>query len=520
MMSPASQVPAFQAAAEAGAWLRACLGQHANLTMDSRHVARGDGFLAAPGLRVDGRQFVTDALRRGAAAVLSQADEQDNSAAGTGLPVPHRRLPDLARQAGEVAAAFYGNPSAAMQVLAVTGTNGKTSCASWFADGAADAGAPAAAIGTLGVVTYGTTAAASLQADGVALTTPDAVSMQRVLAGLARQGVATVALEASSIGLHQGRLAGVQIDAAIFTNLTRDHLDYHGSFEQYQQAKAQLFQTPGLKIAIVNGDDPAAEAMLAAVEPGVRTIAYGSEPGRFGHQADEQVSITAITANAAGMRLTLAGAFGPAQLQLNMIGRFNAFNAAAVWAAWCAFGVAPDQAAVRLGQLASVPGRMQLVQQADAPLVVIDFAHTPDALSAALQALTDQAAARGGRLWCVFGCGGDRDPGKRPEMAAAAQAVADCLVLTSDNPRSEAPATILQQMQAGLSAPAWLVEADRRVAVTAAVQAADANDIILVAGKGHENYQDINGVRTPFLDEAVATDALRARAAARGGADV
>ncbi len=512
-MNAVAQQPSFTAAAEAGLWLRKTLNAGADLHLSSLDVAQGDGFLAMPGQTVDGRRFIADAIERGAAAVLAQHESTQTPAQIEPASVAQATLAELTRHCGDVAAAFYGDPSEALEIIAVTGTNGKTSCANWIASGGATDATSTAAIGTLGVRQYqGGDLSVSPVAQVPALTTPDAVSLQRVLAALVRAGTTSVAIEASSIGLDQHRLGGVKVDAAIFTNLSRDHLDYHGSDQAYAQAKALLFARPELKVAIVNGDDPAAEQMLAETAPGVQTIAYGFTPARHGSAARQKVTIAAIEPGESHDVLHLAGDLGETSVPVELTGRFNALNAAAVWATWRALGVSEVDSSQRLTKLLPVPGRMQAIRVDGAPLAIVDYAHTPDALQSVLSALTDQAKTRGGKLWCVFGCGGDRDNGKRPLMAAAAEAVADELVLTSDNPRGESAEQILNQMLAGLKEAPRAVITDRAGAIEAAVSQAGLNDIVLVAGKGHEATQEIAGVKHPFLDEAVALAALQRRA--------
>lgn len=503
----------------AGAWLRSTLGPAAHLTQDSRAITPGDGFVACPGRSSDGRDYITSALARGAAALVIHASA--NEPMPTSIPVPWRRVPALADRQGELAAAFYGDPSTRMDVVAVTGTNGKTSCANWIASGLAGRGGTAA-IGTLGLRRYGTVDevaadAATVDTTGLAsLTTPDAVSMQRDLASLRDEGVVCVAVEASSIGLDQHRLAGTAIDVAVFTNLSRDHLDYHHTMADYARAKQRLFARDDLRVAIVNGDDPAAVQMLDAIAVGrssTRSIAYGFEPDRYAPGAQEKLAITGFETRASGSVLSLTGTLGSATVELQLVGRFNALNAAAVCASWLALGLSFSDAMDRLAVLRPVDGRLQAVEVAGTPgpLVVVDYAHTPEALAAALDALAEPCAARGGVLWCVFGCGGDRDAGKRPLMAAACEARAGRLVLTSDNPRSESPLAIIAAMQTGLTRAPWLVEADRAQAITAAVLAADPRDIVLIAGKGHEATQEIAGRRYPFSDQRVARQALQTR---------
>jgi UDP-N-acetylmuramoyl-L-alanyl-D-glutamate--2,6-diaminopimelate ligase len=353
--------------------------------------------------------------------------------------------------------------------------------------------------------------------------------MQALFARFAARGVGAVAIEASSIGLHQHRLDGTRIAVAVYTNLTRDHLDYHGTMQAYAQAKAALFAWPGLRAAVVNLDDPWHATMLGEVAPGTLRIGYrigtpdaaedtgGEAACRLAAgEVDRRLVVTALAPTAHGMRIDVDGDWGRASVATPLLGRFNAANLMAVCGAWLALGMRFDDAIARLARLRPVPGRLQAVAApagAPAPLAVVDYAHTPDALENALVALRPVADARGGQLWCVFGAGGDRDPGKRPLMAAAARRCAARVVLTSDNPRSESPERILDDVQAGLDAAPALRDADRARAIAEALARAEAADVVLIAGKGHEPYQEIAGVRHPFLDAEHAARALARRAA-------
>ena len=491
------------AAAQAGRWLRAGLAAGANLSADSRRVQAGDGFLACPGERVDGRDFVVDAIERGAAAIVYDPRGRTLPA----LPVPSCSVAGLRDRAGEVASVFYGTPSARVPLVAVTGTNGKTSCTQWIARGLAQARRPAAVVGTLGAgLVGGPEDEAGLTDFG--LTTPDAVTLQRMLAGFVAAGAGAVALEASSIGIEQGRLAGTRIATAVFTNLSRDHLDFHGDMQAYAHAKRRLFGWCGLQAAVVNGDDPQADAILGAVEPGVRTIAYGLSPGTHGARAREMLRAGRVDERRDGIEVDLDGDFGAGRVRLSLLGRFNVSNALAAAGAWLASGLDFDAVRERLERIRPVPGRMQQVVRDGRPLAVIDYAHSPDALEKVLAALRPVAAARGGRLWCLFGAGGDRDRGKRAPMAAAVERGADLLAITSDNPRSEPPERILADLRAGLTLAPWLVEPDRARAIGRVLGAAGADDVVLIAGKGHEPYQEVDGKRLPFSDLAHARAAL------------
>jgi UDP-N-acetylmuramoyl-L-alanyl-D-glutamate--2,6-diaminopimelate ligase len=515
-----------QRAADVARWLASVLPAGATLVADSRAVARGDAFFAYPGERADGRRFVEQALARGAAALVIEPP------AASAWPVPHREVAGLKRLCGPIADAFLGAPTARLDVVAVTGTNGKTSCTQWIAQGLQSAERPSAVIGTLG-------AGQPDALEDVGLTTPDALALQALFARFAAGGTVAVAIEASSIGLHQHRLEGTRIAVAVHTNVTRDHLDYHGTMAAYAQAKAALFAWPGLRAAVVNLDDPWHAAMLAEVAPGVQRIGYridlpaddvqaapGRETGADGGspachlaagEVDRRLVARTVVPTAQGMRIAFDGDFGAATLETPLIGRFNVSNLLAVAASWLALGMGFEQVISRLGRLRPVPGRLQAVAAeaggAPAPLAVVDYAHTPDALANALDALRPVARARGGVLWCVFGAGGDRDPGKRPLMGSIAQRCADRVVLTSDNPRGEPPEAILDAIASGLSAPPVLRVADRARAIAQALAQAGPQDVVLIAGKGHEPYQEVAGVRHPFLDADHAARGLARRSA-------
>ncbi len=517
-------------AADVARWLRGVLPAGGALVADSRRVAPGDAFFAYPGERADGRRHVAQAIERGAAALVVES----GGAPAADAPVPQRRVAGLRRLAGPIADAFHGEPTARIDVVAVTGTNGKTSCSQWVAQGLHAAGRRAAVVGTIGagrLVDGAPGDAASAGLEDTGLTTPDALSLQALFARFAADGVDAVAIEASSIGLHQHRLEGTRIAVAAFTNLTRDHLDYHGTMQAYADAKARLFAWPGLRAAVVNLDDPWHATMLAQVAPSVRRIGYRIEaPGGAGADApaeaggspachlaagevDRLLVATSIEPATLGARIGLDGDWGRATLETTLLGRFNVSNLLAVAGCWLALGLPFDAVLARLGALRPVPGRLQAVDAggAPAPLAVVDYAHTPDALANALDALRPVARARGGLLWCVFGAGGDRDPGKRPLMGAVAQRFADRVVLTSDNPRGEAPQSILDAIEAGLDAAPALREVDRARAIALTLGSAADADVVLIAGKGHEPYQEIAGTRHPFVDAEHAARALARR---------
>ncbi len=515
-------------AREIGQWLRARLRDGARLVADSRQVEPGDAFFAYPGQTGDGRAFIGQAIERGAAVILLERPD----AAVIELPdtVAYLTVPGLRELAGPIAAQFHGRVAERLHVVAVTGTNGKTSVSHWVARGLADAGMPSAIVGTLGGAMVGRENPAPLDASG--LTTPDALGLQRMLAGFAMRGARGVVMEASSIGLEQGRVNGTAIEVAVFTNLTRDHLDYHLTMARYAAAKSRLFAWPGLRAVVVNGDDPASVEMLEAVVPSpgaapVLRIVYGFAPGQHGAQGDRLLMADRVIEDADGITLALAGDYGRADVRLSLLGRFNVSNALATAGCRLALGIPFDTVVEQLARIEPVPGRMQRIETPGAPLVVVDYAHSPDALANALQALRPVALARGGDLWCVFGAGGDRDPGKRPMMGYVAQRAADHLVLTSDNPRSESPFRILSDIRAGLNREPVASELDRARAIERAIVAARPADVVLIAGKGHEEYQEVGSRRLPFSDVQVARQALALRPTPEiasslqdGGADV
>jgi UDP-N-acetylmuramoyl-L-alanyl-D-glutamate--2,6-diaminopimelate ligase len=450
-----------------------------NLCADSRAVRPGDVFVAMPGHRTDGRAYIADAVARGAAAVLHEAGVT------VATTVPTLAVPGLAVMSGEVANLVYGRPSEQLWMAGVTGTNGKTSVTQWLAQAMQMFDCPCAVIGTLG--------------NGFPHklvespnTTPDAITLHRLLADFVENGAVACAMEVSSIGLDQNRIGGVNFDVAVFTNLTRDHLEYHGTMEAYGAAKARLFDWPGLGAAVINLDDPFGAELEASLAGRVRTIGY-TLSGKVSH--GETLAAQDLTMTATGLAFTL----NDRRIEVPVIGRFNAANLLAVIGALVAGEETLDEMVGVLPRLTFPPGRMQAIGGQDAPLAVIDYAHTPDALEKALTTLRETATARGGKLICVFGCGGDRDPGKRPLMGAIAERLADRVLITSDNPRSEDPDAIIAAIAAGMKAKPE-IELDRARAISKAFGAADCRDVVLIAGKGHEPYQEIAGVRHPFSD--------------------
>ncbi len=459
----------------------------ADLTADSRAVKLGSIFVAYPGTVLDGRAYVAEAIARGAAAVLW---EREGFEWNERLGVPNLGVEGLRGKISEIAGHVFGNPSDSLWMAGVTGTNGKTSVSQWIACALDGLGRRSAVIGTLGNGLVGERAEAKN-------TTPDPIVLQRLLADYLRRGARHVAMEVSSHGLHQDRVAGIKYDVAVFTNLTRDHLDYHGTMEAYAQAKFRLFSARGLKHCVVNVDDEWGASFAERLSGDV--ITYGTRKGA-------RLQASRVGLSEAGVRFHLVSEWGDGEVNARVLGAFNVSNLLAVIGALVAAGVTFDDALTAVNALDPVPGRLERVGGGAAPLVVIDYAHTPDALEKALEALRPTVAA-GHRLVCVFGCGGDRDAGKRPLMGQAAARLADHVIVTSDNPRTENPDAIIAQVLAGISGDVEAIE-DRQVAIFSAVHHAGAGDVVLLAGKGHETYQEIAGVRHPFSDLEVARAAL------------
>jgi UDP-N-acetylmuramoyl-L-alanyl-D-glutamate--2,6-diaminopimelate ligase len=385
--------------------------------------------------------------------------------------------------------------------MGVTGTNGKTSCSHWIAQACSACGARTALVGTLGTGFPG-------KLDAGVNTTPDAILLHRSLAKLLSQGAQGVAMEVTSIGLDQGRVNGVAFGAALFTNLSRDHLDYHGDMESYARAKQKLFEAPGLKHAVLNLDDVQGVNLARALAGRVNRAGYSCFPGVAARAGlDYYAEAHAIEVSPRGIRFELKSSWGGARIESRLLGRFNVSNLLGVIATMLVSGVPFERATAAIARLGPVTGRMQRLGGGDRPLVVVDYAHSPDALEKVLVTLKDVARASGGRLVAVFGCGGDRDRGKRPLMGAVASRHADAVVVTSDNPRSEDPAMIIAEIEAGVTVVHEAI-ADRREAIAHVIAQAKAADVVLLAGKGHEPYQEIAGRRLPFSDTLEAERAL------------
>jgi UDP-N-acetylmuramoyl-L-alanyl-D-glutamate--2,6-diaminopimelate ligase len=468
----------------------------ADISMDSRNISEQSLFIATARDAKQRDAHIQQAISAGATVVVLDSARPlvgELSAVLQQAKVSYVEVEKLSENVGPIAARFYGEPSQSMRVIAVTGTNGKTSVSQFIAQALESMQIATGVIGTLGcgrvdALTYN------------AMTTPDPVSVQKTLAEFKQQGLTHVVLEASSHALEQGRLNSVAIDVAVLTNISRDHLDYHGSMENYTAAKARLFAFESLSTAVVNADDVLGQAVLNSFSK--TTIAYSSQ------QKDTTLTATDIDLSTDGMAFTVNYGQQSASLQLRLLGRFNVDNILASIAVLLACGINFEQAITAIGQCCAVSGRMQAMHQQNKPLVVIDFAHTPDALNQVLQTLRIHLS-NNGQLWCVFGCGGDRDTGKRSLMGRIAEQQADWIVITDDNPRSEQPALIVADILSGLEQPESVkIEHDRKAAIEFAIHAASAADIVLVAGKGHENYQEIAGKSYPFSDADVVSQCL------------
>jgi UDP-N-acetylmuramoyl-L-alanyl-D-glutamate--2,6-diaminopimelate ligase len=491
--------------------LRDLTSADAKVTADSRQIQSGDIFFAYPvghgnALR-DGRDYIAAALANGAAAVVF--DPADGVANEYLDRSECFAVDNLSSLAGELCAEWYDYPSKQLNVIGVTGTNGKTSITQWLAQALDEPNHRAAVLGTLGTGFPG-----SLIQTGY--TTPDAPRLQTQLKELLDAGAQQVAIEISSHALDQDRVAGLEVRSAVFTNLTQDHLDYHGTMGEYAEAKAKLFQLPELENAIINFDDAfgreLAMKLLAIDGPQVWGYALSSNAfagfEKFGARLKRSYTESTLFTTEGYESQFNCDAAGESTVQLAVLGEFNLSNCLAVWTVLLAQGLSPSEASKRMNKLSSVPGRMELIrlnktQRTEGPLIVVDYAHTPDALTKALNALRPIANQRNGKVWCVFGCGGDRDSGKRPQMGRAAQELADHIVITSDNPRSEDPDSIIGMIQAGMSGDLSNVQVlpDRAAAIMAAVRHADIKDIVLVAGKGHESTQEIGGKKFDFSDQ-------------------
>ena len=464
----------------------------AGLCLDSRKIKPGQVFLALKGHAHDGRDHINAAVAAGAVAVIADAPCDTSAWSLPVLPVDQ-----LAERVSEIAGKYFAHPSQAMRLIGITGTNGKTSCSWMLAQLLEAMGEPCGIVGTLGNGRLG-----DLKPAGN--TTPDAVSIQALLASWCEGGARWASMEVSSHGLAQHRVEALHFDAAIFTNLSQDHLDYHGSMAAYAAAKARLFNWPNLGLAVINRDDEFGRQLIASAAAS-QIIDYSLS------DAAAQIYVERLASDISGSRAVLHSPWGRIDIDTPLLGDFNLANLAAACGVLLARGIAPQQIANVLEALQPVPGRMQCLRSEDGVLVVIDYAHTEDALTKVLDSLRPVCS---GQLLCVFGCGGERDRGKRPLMGRAAAAGADRLFVTSDNPRSEVPQDIIDDICAGISDVSGVeVEVDRERAILAAITGAQPGDVVLIAGKGHEQSQDIGGQQLPFSDLAVAHRAIGRREA-------
>lgn len=459
-----------------------------SMTTDSRQVRLGSLFLAYPGEKTDGRRYIADAIRSGAVAVLW---EPEGFTWPADWQVENMPVENLRTQAGYLADKFYQQPSHKLWMVGVTGTNGKTSISQWVAQTLTHLGRKTAVIGTIG---NGFVEALSTTQN----TTPGAVSLHGLLADYLQLGAKAVAMEVSSHGLDQGRLNGVHFDVAVLSNLTRDHLDYHGTMEAYAAAKRKLFEMGGLKAAVINVDDDFGRELLRALQgKPLQVMTYGI------HTGDVRASHIRLRSNHLSFKVHTPA--GEAEILANVVGQFNVYNVLAVLATLLLSDVRLADAVDAIAHIKSAAGRMEQLGGGDLPLVVVDYAHTPDALESVLKALRPQTK---GKLVCMFGCGGDRDPGKRALMGKVVSDLADAAVVTSDNPRSEEPEAIIEQVLEGMHG-SYAIEPDRAKAIAVAIVTAKAGDTVLLAGKGHEAYQEIGGKKVYFSDVEQAKVALK-----------
>ena len=477
-----------------------CAGRSVSgVTLDSRQVEPGALFLACSGRRGHGLDHIDQALARGAAAVFYEPHPSYGAPSSAHAGVPIIPVQGLAASASLIASRFYGDPSSDLFVVGFTGTNGKTSCSQFLAQSLTEE--RCAIIGTLGNGFPGALESGSH-------TTPDPVGLQELLARFRAQGARSVAMEVSSHALEQGRAAAVRFGAAVFTNLSRDHLDYHGSMAAYGASKERLFNMPGVAAGVVNMDDPFGRDMIGRIPSTMERIGYGLAPCSGASGIDRWLQGAPERIDADGMTIRFSGSWGPGEFSTTLLGRFNASNLLAVLAVLLQMGFPPEEAVRRISAVQTVAGRMERYGgDGVAPLVIVDYAHTPDALEQVLAALRPHAA---GRLICLFGCGGDRDKGKRPLMGAIAERLADRVVVTDDNPRFESNDRIVADILQGMERPGGVtVEHDRAKAIRLAIAKAKPGDLVLISGKGHETSQQIGELRIPFSDREQVLKALQ-----------
>jgi len=471
--------------------------QISGMELDSRKIRAGGLFVALEGSRTSGARFMHEAIANGAAAIL--VDSSINLEPSF-LPVPVCRIPDLQAKTGLIAGRFYAHPSHDLRVTGITGTNGKTSIA-WYLGQtlSADSSTPVGIIGTLGYGVFGKLTTS-------ANTTPDAITVQRILDQFRNSHVRDVAMEVSSHALDQGRVNAVLFDTAVFTNLSRDHLDYHPDMAAYASAKKKLFMSAGLQHAVINADDEFGARLIAEFSGQVNTVSYGLYDSVNVRQVPALVEGKVKRQDINALLLEIKSPWGRGELYTRLTGKFNAWNLLATLSALCLHGVPFDSALERLSRVQGVPGRMEYFGNANTPSIIVDYSHTPDALEQALNSLRGQCR---GKLVCVFGCGGDRDRGKRPQMGQIAESGADRVILTSDNPRSELPGDIIDDIRNGMSGLVPVeVYPDREMAIATAIATSNPEDVVLIAGKGHETWQEVRGEKLNFSDRDMVRTVL------------
>lgn len=464
------------------------IGLHlSDISNDSRHVKKNSLFLAYPGSHVDGRNYIADALKKGAKAILY---EKKDFVWKNSWNIPHLPISDLKNKEGEIAHVFFKEPSRKIHTIGVTGTNGKTSCTYWLKELQNILGKKTGLIGTLG---YGYK---KLKAH--AYTTPDAISNHRIFKEFKKNHVNSVVMEVSSHALAQGRVNSIHFDVAVFTNLSRDHLDYHLTFKNYFNEKKKLFHFPSLKVAVINIDDVYGKKLKASLaSKKIKIITYGIKDG--------DMRATHINYSASRTEFRLHFKKEIYEVNVPLVGEFNVYNILAVISALVGSGFAVKKIIRHLANISQVPGRMEKMGKKTSPQIFIDYAHTPDALEKVLTTLKDKTD---GKLICVFGCGGNRDIGKRKDMATAASKLADMSIVTSDNPRNENPKKIISEISKYMRG-SFSTEINRDKAIEKAIQLANKEDVILIAGKGHEKYQEIKGIKYPFSDQKCVRNALK-----------
>ena len=458
------------------------------LSIDSRHIAPGDLFVACAGSNVQGYEFIEQAVQSGAIAIVVDSEDSANNIERLDA-VPVIAIDDLKNKLGLIADRFYDHPSQEMFVIGITGTNGKTSCAHFLSQALHSESEPCGMIGTLGNGLYGDIKPGTH-------TTPLAIPLHGLISDIRDAGGTRLVMEVSSHGLEQNRIGGVQFDLALFTNLSRDHLDYHGNMENYGKAKRQLFQIEGLQYAVINADDAFGQTLLKDISDAVSVVAYSLSGTAL--QGISTIRATQVTLDENGITMQVDTPRGSGELHSSLLGRFNAENLLASLSCLLEMGLDLEEALERLAKVSTVPGRMERIKGNHGPVVIVDYAHTPDALEHVLKAAREHCT---GKLWCVFGCGGDRDQGKRPLMGEAAVTLSDHVIVTDDNPRHEDPKKIVNGILSGMENREHVsIEHDRAMAIRNAIEQADKNDLVLIAGKGHEDYQIIGDEKRSFSD--------------------